>query len=259
VIDEVKIHTGVPWSGPTVDTFKAGNPDEPVTGIATTFSATFDVLQRAAADGKNFIIAHEPTFYNHEDKTDWLANDPMCQQKLAFIQSHHMVVFRFHDHWHAMKPDGILHGMVDAIGWQKYQDAQNPHLFNLPETDLASVAAELESRLKIKRIRVMGDRNLKITKVALLPGAAGEDRQVQSLERSDVQLLVAGEAREWETVPYAQDAAAEGRQKALILLGHVASEEEGMRYCAEWLKSIFPGIAIQYLPGGEPFWAPTSR
>src|SRR5258708_3779149 len=44
------------WDEPTVDTFKAGDPDAPVTGIAVTMMATMDVLQRAAAHGDNLII-----------------------------------------------------------------------------------------------------------------------------------------------------------------------------------------------------------
>ncbi len=52
---------------PTVDTFKAGDPDSRVNGIAVTMMATLDVLQRAAAHGDNLIITHEPTFFDHLD------------------------------------------------------------------------------------------------------------------------------------------------------------------------------------------------
>jgi putative NIF3 family GTP cyclohydrolase 1 type 2 len=255
VIEQVKAHTGKPWTVPTVDTFKAGNPDTPVTGIATTFSATFDVLERAAARGKNFVIAHEPTYYNHLDETDWLKNDPVYQQKLAFIQAHHMVVFRFHDHWHSMNPDGIRYGMAAALGWQQYQDKQNPFRFVLPKTTLESLAGQIKDRLHIRTLRVVGDPNLPVSQIGLLPGAAGEQRQVQLLERNDIQVLVAGESREWETVEYAWDAQKQHRPKALILMGHDVSEEEGMRYCAEWLKT-FLKVPIEYIPAGEPFWIP---
>ncbi|HXE12554.1 MAG TPA: Nif3-like dinuclear metal center hexameric protein [Bryobacteraceae bacterium] len=257
IIEKIKAHTGKPWTVPTVDTFKAGNPDTPVTGIVTTFSATFDVLERAAAQGKNFVIAHEPTYYNHLDETDWLKSDPVYQQKLAFIQAHHMVVFRFHDHWHSMAPDGIRHGMAAALGWQQYQDAQNPFRFVLPQTTLASLAAQIKERLHIRTLRVVGDPKLRVSEIGFLPGAAGEQRQVQLLERNDIQVLVAGESREWETVEYAWDAQKEHRPKALILMGHDVSEEEGMRYCAEWLKT-FLNVPIEYIPAGEPFWTPSA-
>jgi hypothetical protein len=128
VIARIQEHVGVPWQAETVDTFKAGNPDTPVTGVAVTMMATMDVLERAAASGENLIITHEPTFYNHLDKLDELdlkENDPVLAAKLAFMKKHNLVIWRFHDHWHRRKPDGIVAGMVHALGWEKYQDAKN--------------------------------------------------------------------------------------------------------------------------------------
>jgi hypothetical protein len=75
VIDRIKAHVGVPWTLPTVDTFKAGDANTPVTGIAMTMMATFDVLQRAAREGKNLVITHEPTFYDHFDSTNTLVRE----------------------------------------------------------------------------------------------------------------------------------------------------------------------------------------
>ena len=53
IVTRIQERLGVPWQTDTVDTFKAGNPDEPITGIAVTMMATMDVLERAAASGKN--------------------------------------------------------------------------------------------------------------------------------------------------------------------------------------------------------------
>lgn len=58
VIERIQKNVGVTWRSQTVDTFKAGDPDTPVTGIATTMMATYDVLQRAAAAGDNLVITH---------------------------------------------------------------------------------------------------------------------------------------------------------------------------------------------------------
>ena len=49
-----------------------------------------------------------------------------------------------------------------------------------------------------------------------------------------------------------------GKQKGLIVLGHVPSEERGMEECAKWLKTFITEVPIQYLPGGDPFWRPKS-
>jgi putative NIF3 family GTP cyclohydrolase 1 type 2 len=241
----------------TVDTIKGGDPNTVVTGVATTFLDTYQVLEKAVADGKNLIVTHEPTFYNHPDDMTVLGDDPVQVQKLAYIKEHHLVVWRFHDTWHLRQPDGILEGVIDEFGWKQYQSSADPHLFTLPPTTLTQLAATLRAKAGSHLMRVIGDPNMPVTQVALLPGASGLTRQVKMLERDDVQVLVAGEASEWETVEYARDASAQGRHKALILLGHEVSEEAGMRYCAQWLKDILPGIPIEYIRAGEPYWMPS--
>jgi putative NIF3 family GTP cyclohydrolase 1 type 2 len=256
VIKRIIAATGATPPPNTVDTIKAGDPNTVVTGIATTFLDTYQVLEKAVADGKNLIITHEPTFYNHPDDMTVLGNDPVQAQKLAYIQQHHLVVWRFHDTWHLRNPDGILEGVVEEFGWKAYQRSDDPHLFTLPATTVGQLAAALRARAGSRLIRVVGDPAMPVTQVALLPGASGLTRQVKMLERDDVQVLVAGEAAEWETVEYARDASAQGRHKALILLGHEVSEEAGMQYCAQWLKGILPGVPIEFIKAGEPFWAP---
>ena len=240
----------------TVDTIKAGDPNTIVTGIATTFLDTYQVLEKAVADHKNLIVTHEPTFYNHPDDMAVLGDDAVQAQKLAYIKDHHLVVWRFHDTWHLRHPDGILEGVIDEFGWKQYQSATDPHLFTLPPTTVAQLAATLRAKAGSHIMRVIGDPNMPVTQVALLPGAAGLTMQVKLLERDDVQVLVAGESAEWEGVEYARDASAQGRHKALILLGHEVSEEAGMRYCAQWLKDVLPGIPIEYIRAGEPYWMP---
>src|SRR5437773_2286803 len=196
IIERIQDHTGghdrEPWQGPTVDTIKAGDPDTAITGIATTFTATMDVLERAAARKTNLVIAHEPTFYNHLDETAWLGDDPVLQAKLAYVKEHHLVIWRFHDHLHRApgQPDRILKGMVAALGWSAFQNAEEPYRFRLPETTLSDLAGQIKRRLGIRTLRVVGDPRLQVSQVAFLPGAAGRERQVKALQSAAVQVLV---------------------------------------------------------------------
>src|SRR5712664_2165244 len=198
VIARIQQQVGVPWQAETVDRFKAGNPDTVVTGIAVTMMATMEVLQRAAASGKNLIITHEPTFYNHLDKLDVLEqkeNDPVLAAKLAFIAKHNLVVWRFHDHWHLRKPDGIVTGGVHSMGWEKYQDAKNEHLFSIPETTMEKLVADLKVKLSTHAMRVVADPHQRVKRVALVPGASGFARETHALEMPDVDVLLTGEPR----------------------------------------------------------------
>src|ERR1700728_1117685 len=127
----------------TVDTIKAGDPSTPVTGIATTFLDTMDVLREANRRGLNLVITHEPTFYNHRDNTAFFADDPVYKEKLAFIEQHHMVVFRLHDEIHGTPPDHIALGLVEALGWQNYAKPNNPFFVTIPPISLVALAKEI--------------------------------------------------------------------------------------------------------------------
>jgi putative NIF3 family GTP cyclohydrolase 1 type 2 len=255
VVAAIQEHVGVAWNSDTVDTFKAGNPDTPVTGIAVTMMATLDVLQRAAAKGRNLVITHEPTFYNHLDKPEGMdQNDAVWTAKRTFIEKHGLVVWRFHDHWHMRKADGILLGVVRALGWEKYQNPANQYLFTMPETTVQKLATEVADRLDTPVLRVVGNPEMKITRVALSPGSAGFERETHALASDNVEVLLVGETREWETVEYAADAVSAGMPKALIVIGHVPSEQAGMEECARWLKTFIKEVPIEFVPTRQPFW-----
>ncbi|MGH9884788.1 MAG: Nif3-like dinuclear metal center hexameric protein [bacterium] len=263
VVARIQEHVGIPWRSETVDTFKAGDPDQPVTGVAVTMMATLDVLQRAAAVGDTLVITHEPVFYGHLDDLAGVAQgekDPVVAAKRAFIAEHGLRVFRFHDHWHARTPDGILAGMMQSLQWQKFQDPKNPYLFVLPETTVEGLAAQIKSRLGIAHaLRVVGDPGMKLTRVAFAPGSPGFGRESAALALPEVEVLVVGETREWESVEYAADAVSEGKRKALIVLGHVPSEQAGMEECARWLRTFLGGLRVDFLPTRDPFVPPTPR
>jgi putative NIF3 family GTP cyclohydrolase 1 type 2 len=256
-IERIKTQIGVSLPENTVDTFKAGDPDKPITGIAVTMMATYDVLERAAASGKNLIITHEPTFYSHLDTTEGLAkaNDPVLAAKQEFIAKHGLVIWRFHDGWHRRNPDGIMVGVTRALGWVDYQNPQNPHLFQLPETTVGNLAQTIQKKLSLQNMRVVGDKNMKITKAVLMPGAAGSLRQIPVLERDDAEALLIGEVPEWETIEYVADAVSEGKHKALFLLGHVPSEQPGMEECALWLRTFIKEVPVEFVPSKDMLWS----
>ena len=255
VVAAIQEHVGVPWNQETVDTFKAGNPDTVVTCIAVTMMATMDVLERAAAKGCNFVITHEPTFYAHLDVPEGMPeSDPVWAEKRAFIEKHGMVVWRFHDHWHMRRTDGIEEGTVKALGWEKYQKSDSQYLFVIPETTVKALAEEVAKKLDSVTVRVVGEPEMKVTQVALSPGAAGFETETHALERSYVQVLLVGETREWETVEYTADAVTQGRKKALIVIGHIPSEQMGMVECTEWLKGFVKGVPVEFVGAKQAFW-----
>ncbi len=257
VIERIKTQVGIPWRAQTVDNIIAGTAETQVKGIATTMMATLDVVQRAAAAGKNMVITHESTFFSHQDRIDQLQQDATYKFKLDFLNKNNMVVFHFHDHWHGLKPvDGVATGMIRELGWEKNNDPQNFRQFTFPGIPLAKLAKEMQRKLKIHTMRVVGNPHLSVKRVMASWGNCSLMPGIPFLSRPEVDVLVIGETHEWELVEYAQDMIASGQKKALIVLGHVVSEQSGMKYCAEWLKGFVKEVPIEFVAAAEPFWRP---
>jgi putative NIF3 family GTP cyclohydrolase 1 type 2 len=240
----------------TVDTIKAGDPAQVVKGIITTMFATAEVIEKAAGLGANFIIAHEPTFYSHTDDTEWLQGDEVYQYKTALLKKHNMVVWRFHDYLHAYRPDGVLTGVLTALGWGKYYNADNPMMVTIPSATLQEIIALTKTRLGIAHVKMIGDGKQPCSRILLIPGAAGGRMQMNALRKEKPDLLIVGELNEWETSEYVRDLRQGGAKTCLLVLGHILSEEPGLEWLVKWLQPQMPSVKMHHIPSGDAFsWA----
>lgn len=235
----------------TVDTLKAGNRDIPVTGIVTTMFATIEVIRKAIDVGANFIIAHEPTFYNHTDDTSWLQNDDVYKYKANLLKQHNIAVWRNHDYIHSLVPDGVTMGVLEQLQWEKYADHDLPNIITLPATTLKDLIGHLKEKLSIEKVRYIGDTAQSCSHLLLMPGAAGGTRQIESIGKIKPDVLICGEIQEWETAEYVRDARAKGDNISLVLLGHIASEEPGSEFMLNWLKEKVPSVKSTHIPSGN--------
>ena len=249
ILDEIP---GAPWDS-AVDTIKSGDPSQPLRNVITTFLANHQTIDYAARYGVNLIITHEPIYYNHLDETDWLEKNSVYQKKRKLLEDHGIVVWRFHDYWHAYKPDGIATGALKLLGWEAYAEADQPQLCRIPPISLAELSQYMKTRFGAKRIRVMGNAGMLCSRIGLLVGAEDGRRQIEML--SEVDVLVVGEVREWETTEYIRDANWQGDQeKGLIVIGHALSEDPGMAWLAEWLKPRLPNHVVAHQSTSDPFY-----
>jgi hypothetical protein len=156
----------------TVDTIKSGSADNQLTGIVTTMFATVEVINQAIKLGANFIIAHEPTFFNHTDDVNWVGDNKVIRQKQELLRRNNITIWRLHDYWHAYRPDGILHGVSKKLGWENYQRESDPTM-TIPEDSLQNIAVHVKEKLNISRLRVIGDLSKRCKKISLVTRGLG--------------------------------------------------------------------------------------
>ena len=265
----IRQNVGLEWKSETVDGFKAGDPATAITGVATTAMASLDVLRRAVKSRANLVITCEPTFYGRADSPTPPAGrggpppseapagaeakpDPVFAAKDDFIRKNGLVVWRFADHWRARKPDPFAEGLLEALGFRPGDD---PARTSIPATSLGDLASNIKKKLGVRGgMRIVGDPQIRVGTVALLPGSTPIRSSLVALPAADV--VIAGEVREWESVEYARDTVTAGGKKGLILLGRAVSEDPGMNVCARWIKTLAPELTTTWIPVGDPYWRP---
>ncbi|MBR6556756.1 MAG: Nif3-like dinuclear metal center hexameric protein [Clostridia bacterium] len=237
----------------TCDTCKAGDPEREVTRVATCMFATPAVIRAAAEWGAQLLITHEPTYYNHMDlETD----EAQACEKRKLVADTGVVIWRYHDHPHFTKPDVIVDGLLKKmqlpadIEWVGELTLTRLRLHK-PMTPV-EVARHIEEHLGLKHIRICGTRDEACNYVSITVGAIG-NLVMQELCEKESEIVLAGETCEWAICEYARDAAELGKKKALLVLGHVGSERDGMVRTAELVRERHPEIESKYFECGEVY------
>ena len=237
--------------GNTCDTVKCGSSDKEVKRTAVTMFATPEVIRNAYEWGADLLIVHEPTYYNHFDEHSY---DTVELEKRKLLESTGMTVYRYHDHPHVAVPDMVSVGMFEALELKGEYEREEDGLirFHLEnEITPRELTVLMEDKLDIKHLRMVGSID---SPCKTISGKFGSPSGIGSELRSEKsEIILAGEVCEWAHCEYARDAAQLGYKKALIVMGHIPSERNGMIYIADILKEKCYDIEVKYFESGEVF------
>lgn len=244
----------------TCDLLIEGHWEQEVTGVATTFMATIDVIRRAISLGCNLIITHEPTYFTGWDRLEWLKEDQVYHQKKTLIDYNKISIWRYHDHMHSGNEDLIYRGLIEKLGWKEYLDKEvpQPHCYTIPVMTVPELVRFFKKKLEMKNIRAIGNMKMKCTRVGILVGGGSlglgqEEMPAKLMREQQLDVIVCGEITEWTVSAYVRDAAAMGFNKAMIIVGHERSEEPGMKWLAQYLQPLLKGTPVHFINAGEPF------
>ena len=270
LVQRLQSALGGEWIADGRDGFKAGDPNTPVKGIATTAMATVNVLRQASEAGANLIVTYEPTFFGRQDGPPAPApasaqgrgrggfrglspDDPVYQAKKAFIEKDGLVVFRLHDNWQSRKESDMTAALAEALGWGEYRVRPDDALYEVPAASAEQTVALIREKLNLRGgLRAVGDRTAVVRRVLLFPGFMTPATMWARYTEAD--LTITGEVREWENTLYAADMFTAGEKRGLVTIGRVVSEDPGMRACAEWLRTVVKEVPVRWIPAGDLYW-----
>lgn len=234
----------------TCDTVKSGRDESEIKGIAVAMFATPQIIRNAAEIGANFLIVHEPVYYNHFDSE---IPNKIGQEKRELIDRLGITIYRFHDHPHYSNPDTICEGMLQDIGLsgvlEEHEPPNNNRYFLDTPMTARELAVHLEKRLDIHHIKIAGCTDQKGRSLSLAFGAAaGVAKDLDAVD-----FVLTGETSEWGVSEIARDYSQMGYNKALLVMGHIGSERNGMMLIARRLQQNHPEIPVHYLECGEVY------
>ena len=232
--------------GFTVDCCKAGDPEREIKRVAVCLTATTDVLREASEWGAQQLITHEPTFYVHDDSDD---GTTFSAEKRRQAAESGLTIYRWHDSSHFAADDAISEAFIEALGWRGSFDGQVGFVLDEAKNPL-DIAREISEKLDIRHPRIVGCRGGMVKKLFLLLGHRGDEWYIP-FNDGDGELAICGELCEWHNAEPVRDMAQSGRQKTMIVLGHAASEREGMKYLARRVEKEYPQLEVKYFECGE--------
>lgn len=244
-------HETVPhgWEN-TCDHLHYGDPETVISKIAVVFKITLHNLGLAAAAGANLIITHEPLYPRYDGFIAQDETDPVALALHDRLKETGMAVLRLHDHIHIHTFDFIHRGYIERLGLP-IQFANPPYRLGFTQYGLARAytmreIAELSARhVDMPHPRMAGDPDAPITRVTLALGGTGS-LAYDILSSTDTELFITGETDELSCAFYANEAAALGKTKNLLVLGHCESEQFGMDYLAKWIHEQLPCLETQF-------------
>ena len=220
-----------------------GRKESNISAVMICLDITVDVIEQAAANRAELIISHHPLIFSEIKR---ITNDTLLGEKILKLAEKNIAVYSMHTN-----VDSAVHGLNDYIldklslggekrVWMKnenYPESGLGRILKLKKEDsLHNIIKIVKERLNLKKIRVAGNENKKIKKIAVLTGSGGS--LISEMDKT-VDLYITGDLKHHETL----DALEEGL--TLIDLGHYESENIFSELIKKDLEEFFNGKIIQ--------------
>jgi putative NIF3 family GTP cyclohydrolase 1 type 2 len=230
-----------------------GSGDSPLTAIAACTVPSFATIRRAAAAGANLILTDGHPFYLYDSvwstqisRPEPVLSSAVSTAKREFLAAHDLNVARIHTRWEQAMPCSASLGFASRLGLEPLSIRADHVVCTGPATRLDAFARALAGRA-LNGVRIIGDPSTSANRVAIKAGMLDPQTLARILRDPTIDTIIAGDAIEWEAVPYMQDVIATGRRAALVLTGFEVSMEPLGARIAQWAQALLAGYPVLWL------------
>lgn len=237
-----------------------GDSGTPVRGIAVMWNAHTRSIQRAIDAGCNLLIVHETLFFRPQ--TSGWYDGPQTEDAIeanvrrkALLDEHHLVVYRAHSNWDALRDNGVPDQAVKALaieGLSVIADEKFFRVHRLPQPmTVRDLAAAAQRGLDLPWFpRMFGDVDREIETFAWLIGGFGGNQVNMPQVAADLgaQCIIIGEMLEWIVIQAIEC------DMSVIETLHSRSEIPAIKRQAGMLAERFTDLPVHYIDSGALGW-----
>lgn len=235
---------------------QVGNPHDEARGIMVALDTSLAAVKETASKGFNLLITHHPFLFSPVKKID-LAS-PQGRIIREAIESG-VTIFSAHTNLDSTKGGindmlGELLDFTESSPMEPYEEDKSVGMGRIgsikEERSLTELAVLIKKRFNVDRVKVLGNMNNKIRRIALCGGSGGS--LINLAKNLGADLYVSGD------ISYHQARDAEDMNLSIIDLGHFSSEKIVVEGLAEILKKKLEANKIDLPVSGfcgekEPF------
>jgi putative NIF3 family GTP cyclohydrolase 1 type 2 len=231
----------------TVDTFKAGDPETVVKGIAVGWMSYSWALRRAAELNCNLFVTHEPTYYDHFDRKTRVLDLENVRAKRDFIEGSGMVILRCHDMWDQYPKQGIPDAWAQALGFSEPVAGSGFfRVFDVSGQTALDVARQVARRTKSfgqEAVQLIGPAQAKVHRLAIGCGAITPFQRFLQELKADMAICADDGFTYWRDGALAIDIGI-----PVVIVNHPVAEEPALKLLAQHLKQRYPNVPVYAIP-----------
>ena len=226
-----------------------GRTEKEVKKIYVALDATDEVIDDAILRGADMLITHHPLLFSPLKK---ITDEHFIGSRVVKLLQHDISYYAMHTNYDVLgmaELSGAILGLRDAEVLE-VTDAENTEgigrVGELPcEMTLQECCELVKEKFQLENVKVFGDVNQMVQRVAISPGSGKGMADVALEKRAEV--LVTGDISHHEGI----DAVAQGI--AIIDAGHYGLEHIFVDDIAVYLAKHFSGIEIRKSENIHPF------
>lgn len=235
-----------------VDGIEAGTPDATVEQIAVAWMPYERTLERAAEEGCDLLVTHEPLLYHTGAKpgpaTERDAVADQMAAKRDLVESLGLTVLRCHDTWDLLPGEGVTDVWGNRLGLatagQTVEIEDYVRVYELPERRARDVAEGIAARvadLGQSAVELVGPDDADVSRVAIGTGAITPFPRL--LDEYDPDMVVCSD----DGFTYWRDGAmAVDTGVPVAVVNHATAEVGSMATLVEHLDDAFPDLAVTH-------------